>query len=331
ISLEVTWQGTKKYSLRVSKYATVLSVKALIEELTEVDAGSQKLLGLVKGQLPRDTDTLAALCVASGTKVRLIGTRVADRLKPRESAWSSSEPDGEDIGISDAGDYDAADSDNRSSGSSRDKGKIQVISSDHKEKLRRIIEGSEIRIINPPRPGKKLVVLDLDYTLFDCKNVSGNVLDMARPGLHEFLSAIHPYYDIIVWSQTKWHIVEAKITLLGMLTHPNYHITAALDISTMFTVTAIRNGKQIQHQVKALEYIWAKFPESYSKSNTIHIDDLSRNFALNWQNGLKITPFKRADANPRRDTELYKLARYLLQISQLPSLESLDHRRWQSY
>lgn len=31
-------------------------------------------------------------------------------------------------------------------------------------------------------------------------------------------------------------------------------------------------------QVKALAILWAKFPEHYSKRNTIHVDDLSRNF-----------------------------------------------------
>ena len=33
-------------------------------------------------------------------------------------------------------------------------------------------------------------------------------------------------------------------------------------------------------QVKPLQYIWAKFPQ-YNAGNTVHIDDLSRNFAMN--------------------------------------------------
>ncbi|KAJ2653988.1 hypothetical protein GGH99_007454, partial [Coemansia sp. RSA 1285] len=68
ILLNVVWKGSEQYRLRVSQYATVLSVKALIEELTQVDVGNQKLLGLTKGRLPGDEDTLTGLGVASGVK-----------------------------------------------------------------------------------------------------------------------------------------------------------------------------------------------------------------------------------------------------------------------
>ncbi|KAJ2770738.1 hypothetical protein GGI18_005166, partial [Coemansia linderi] len=46
LSLDVVWRGNERYPLRIPKYATVLSIKALLEELTGVDAESQKLLGL---------------------------------------------------------------------------------------------------------------------------------------------------------------------------------------------------------------------------------------------------------------------------------------------
>ncbi|PIA18791.1 HAD-superfamily subfamily IIID h [Coemansia reversa NRRL 1564] len=323
LSLEVIWKGSERYSLKVTKYATVISIKVLLEELTEVDSDSQKLLGLVKGKLPRDTDTLAALGVKSGTKVRLVGTRVADQLKPREDSWH--DLDSDVPAISDDVDTNIVDS--LLSGGREH----QVVSTDSRQKLDKIIREAEVRVMSPPRPGRKLVVLDLDYTLFDCKNMSGNVVEMARPGLHEFLSAIYPYYDLIVWSQTKWHVVECKITLLGMVTHPNYKITTALDISAMFNIKSIRNGKPVDHQVKALEFIWARFPDVYDRSNTIHVDDLGRNFALNRQNGLKIRPYKRADTSVRNDTELYRLTRYLLSIAKLPTLEFLDHSQWHSY
>ncbi|KAJ2345861.1 hypothetical protein GGH91_002391 [Coemansia sp. RSA 2671] len=303
LSLDVVWRGNERYPLRIPKYATVLSIKALLEELTGVDAESQKLLGLVRGQLPRDHDTLAGLGVSSGTKVRLLGTPPSDRLQPR-SHWEPVEEPGQ-------------------------AGRSHVLSTDWAERLRRLVAETEVRVLNAPRPGRKLVVLDLDYTLLDCKNVTGNVADMARPGLHEFLAAVYPHYDLIVWSQTRWHIVESKITLLGMLTHPHYKITTALDISSMLTVHVLRNGREVDHQVKPLEFIWSRFPEYYGPHNTVHVDDLSRNFALNWQNGLKIRAFRRADSSPRADTELYKLARYLLQISALPSFEALDHVKWQ--
>jgi hypothetical protein len=45
----------------------------------------------------------------------------------------------------------------------------------------------------------------------------------------------------------------------------------------------MRDGKIREHEVKPLELIWRKFPERYSAANTVHVDDLSRNFALNPQ------------------------------------------------
>ncbi|KAJ1724420.1 hypothetical protein LPJ53_001320 [Coemansia erecta] len=326
LSIEVVWKGSERYPLRIPKYATVLSVKVLIEELTEIDASSQKLLGLVKGKLPKDSDTLVDLGVVDGTKVRLMGTRVADRLKDADHHPLRQTGDVNSTGISPDADY-PWDQDT----SKRGAGRSQVVSEDWRPNMDQIIQNAEIRMMNTPRLDKKLVVLDLDYTLFDCKNVSGNVADMARPGLHEFLAAIYPHYDLIVWSQTKWHVVESKITLLGMLTHPLYRITTALDISTMLTVKATRNGQLMTHQVKPLEFIWSRFPQHYNRHNTIHIDDLSRNFALNYQNGLKIRPFKRAESMTRSDRELFKLAHYLLRIALLPSFEDLDHSQWSHY
>lgn len=70
----------------------------------------------------------------------------------------------------------------------------------------------------------------------------------------------------------------------------------------MFSVYSIKNGKPFKHEVKvrdpfwcprsstysdlvpasgqALEIIYRKFPEFYNATNSIHIDDLSRNFVL---------------------------------------------------
>ncbi|KAI9499860.1 hypothetical protein GGI25_003888 [Coemansia spiralis] len=296
LALEVFWKGTEQHSLRVSKHATILSVKVLIEELTGVDVEGQKLLGLVKGILPKDTCTLANLGIRSGTRVRLVGTRAAERLQPQ----------------SDNVDFN---------------GRV-VVSQDHVDRLDLIVRTAEIRIINEPRAMRKLAVLDLDYTLLDCSRRSGNVVEMARPGLHEFLTAIYPHYDLIVWSQTKWFYVESKITMMGMLTHPRYRLVAALDISTMVWVDMAKRGVVSKRQVKPLEFIWRRFPENYGPHNTVHVDDLRSNFALNRQNGLRVSQFR---GDKTADTELYRLADYMVRIAKLPSLESLDHSKWYDY
>ncbi|KAJ1799070.1 hypothetical protein LPJ59_002084 [Coemansia sp. RSA 2399] len=336
ITLGVVWKGSEQYTLRVSRYATVLSVKALIEELTMVDAMDQKLLGLVKGKLPKDHDTLTSLKVTNGVKVRLVGTPAANRLQPpREAEDEDEDEEGRRSSKTVVGDSPSDVTCAIHDDDVVDRSGVVIMSEDCVQKLARITRTTDVRIINRPRTGRKLVVLDLDHTIVDCSSTTGDAIDMARPGLHEFLTAIYPHYDIIVWSQTKWFYVESKMTMLGMLTHPRYKLVTALDISSMMYVDMRYRGKEVRRQIKPLELIWLRFPDHYGPHNTVHIDDLERNFALNWQNGLKIKRFKTADSRRRSafraDTELYKLAQYLVKISGLSTLEELDHTKWQEY
>ncbi|CAH9102443.1 unnamed protein product [Cuscuta epithymum] len=80
---------------------------------------------------------------------------------------------------------------------------------------------------------------------------------------------------------------------------------------------------------KPLHLIWAKFPEFYDPRNTIMVDDMEKNFKMNPQNGLTIKAFWKH--NYANDEELCKLAQYLLAISELDDLSSLDHKCWEKY
>ena len=105
--------------------------------------------------------------------------------------------------------------------------------------------------------------------------------------------------------------LETKLTELGMLTHPGYKFTFVLDKTSMFTVKSTkRDGSSVVHHVKPLQIIWTKFPR-WGSHNTVHIDDLSRNFALNLSSGLKCSAFYRKKSKAKRDTELLGLAKYL--------------------
>ena len=128
-----------------------------------------------------------------------------------------------------------------------------------------------------------------------------------------------------------------KLTELGLLTHPHYRIMFVLDKSAMFRVTpnaaaaAAASSRQQKHHVKALELIWHKLP-AYSAANTVHVDDLGRNFAMNPQSGLKIRAYKHSSSSRQSDRELLYLQEYLLAIAQeVQDFSTLDHSGWKEY
>ncbi|KAF9585696.1 hypothetical protein BGW38_001180 [Lunasporangiospora selenospora] len=200
----------------------------------------------------------------------------------------------------------------------------------NQKSLRSAATKCQINLMHPLRSGKKLLVLDLDYTLIDCKALNGALVEVMRPGLHDFLTVCYEHYDIVIWSQTSWRALEAKVTTIGLLDHPEYKISFVMDISTMFSVLSQRDGKPFKHQVKALDIIWSKFPQ-FSAKNTIHVDDLSRNFAMNPKQGLKIGAFKNGAVSRHVDRELFHLARYLVDICNLGDFQGLDHKRWKDH
>jgi len=197
--------------------------------------------------------------------------------------------------------------------------------------LKKFTELTMINIINEPRPGKPLLVLDLDHTLLDFSSKKliqattdeigdQSIKQMKRPFMDEFLAAAYKHYDLVVWSQTSWKWLEIKLIELGMLTNTSYKFCFVLDKTSMFSITSTkRDGSKVKHYVKPLQIIWSKF-QHWNESNTLHLDDLSRNFALNLQNGLKVRPYYRK-SNPK-DVELLGLAQFL----QIVALNATDFR-----
>ena len=67
------------------------------------------------------------------------------------------------------------------------------------EKIAKRVREYEVKVVNPCRENKKLLVLDIDYTLFDHRSVAEAGWELMRPYLHEFLETAYQDYDIAIW------------------------------------------------------------------------------------------------------------------------------------
>ena len=112
------------------------------------------------------------------------------------------------------------------------------------EKLRRRVASVEVKVLNAPRTGKKCLVLDIDYTLFDLGSAAERPEELGRPYLHHFLKSAYEDYDIVIWSATSMKWIEVKMQQLGVLGNPDYKITFMLDHKAMITVQTERYGEQ---------------------------------------------------------------------------------------
>ncbi|XP_054834813.1 ubiquitin-like domain-containing CTD phosphatase 1 [Eublepharis macularius] len=309
VSLIIKWGGQEFLITTLSEEDTVLDLKQSLKGLTGVLPERQKLLGLkVKGRPAENDVKLGTLKLKPNTKIMMMGTReesLEDVLGPP--------PDNEDV----VNDFDIEE---------------EVVEVENREenllKISRRVKEYKVEILNPPREGKKLLVLDVDYTLFDHRSCAETGVELMRPYLHEFLTSAYEDYDIVIWSATNMKWIEAKMKELGVSTNANYKITFMLDSAAMITVHTPRRGLI---DVKPLGVIWGKFSEFYSKKNTIMFDDIGRNFLMNPQNGLKIKPFMKAHLNRDKDKELLKLTQYLKEISKLDDFLELNHKHWERY
>ncbi|XP_070789920.1 ubiquitin-like domain-containing CTD phosphatase 1 isoform X3 [Pituophis catenifer annectens] len=266
VSLIIKWGGQEFLITTLSEEDTVLDLKQSLKGLTGVLPERQKLLGLkVKGKPAENDVKLGSLKLKPNTKIMMMGTReesLEDVLGPP--------PDNEDV----VNDFDIEE---------------EVVEVENREenllKISRRVKEYKIEILNPPREGKKLLVLDVDYTLFDHRSCAETGIELMRPYLHEFLTSAYEDYDIVIWSATNMKWIEAKMKELGVSTNANYKITFMLDSAAMITVHTPRRGLI---DVKPLGVIWGKFSEFYNKKNTIMFDDIGRNFLMNPQNGLKL-------------------------------------------
>ncbi|KNC82441.1 ubiquitin-like domain-containing CTD phosphatase 1 [Sphaeroforma arctica JP610] len=303
----IKWNGSE-YPINMPGTDTVVDLKVEVAQLTGVETHRQKILGLKLNRKPAPDDAqLQTLSIKPGSKVMMMGTRPENIIVTPEENYDDNvvndfEIDSEVVAV--------------------------VERTENLQKIKRRVEQYKIDVLQVPRKGKKLLVLDVDYTLFDHRSVVESFHHLMRPYLHEFLAAAYDYYDIVIWSATGMNWVETKMRLLGVLNNPSYKISFLLCARAMISVETAKRGVV---NTKALGVVWGKFPEFYNSKQTIIFDDIRRNFLMNPQNGLRIKPFRDAMVNRATDNTLKRLAKYLVLIAELDSLEDLDHRHWKQY
>jgi len=308
INIVVKWAGKEYILQECDTGLTVKDLKVKIMDKTGVKPERQKLLNLKsKGKPATDDMKLLSLSLKDNFKLMMMGSL------EETIAETQSKPENLPEVIND---FDIEEEE------------VSIQDQEHNlEKIAKRVREYEVKIVNPCRENKKLLVLDIDYTLFDHRSVAEAGWELMRPYLHEFLETAYEDYDICIWSATNMKWIEEKMKLLGCSSNPNYKLAFYLDSRAMISIHTEKYGLV---DVKPLGVIWGKF-EQYNKKNTIMFDDLRRNFLMNPQNGLKIRPFKEAHKNRDSDVELVGLAKYLAKISKLEDFSELRHSRWEKY
>ncbi len=163
------------------------------------------------------------------------------------------------------------------------------------KKLQVRVDKVEVEELSPA-VHDRLLVLDVDYTLFDHITPCENIAPLTRPFLHDFLETANRHYDIVIWSATSLKWVFLKCKQMGLLDNPRFKLRFLLCESAMFTVESQVRGKLRVCRVKPLEFIWRRFP-AYTPERTIMFDDVRHNFLMNPRNGLVIRPFRNGPAS----------------------------------
>jgi len=204
LDLRYRWSGSI-YEISVAESDTVGDLKALIFSQTTIPVERQKILSLTKGKLPDDETVLGQLKLheRAGKEFSVLGTPIGKELQASLYNGPSDALNEQDVEQATSLKLDDP-----------------ALKRRNARKLLEAVNKLNINIMNEPRPGKKLLVLDLDYTILDThawKSQSFHAIDYQRPGMHEFLTAVYPHYDIVIWSQTSWMWLESKLIELNMV------------------------------------------------------------------------------------------------------------------
>lgn len=164
-SIVVKWSGNEYVidESAVNQSDTIADLKRELHKRTGVLPERQKLIGLKYKNKPATDDDvkLEHLELKANTKVMMVGSKEKDIEKVNNEELLTSN-------LNVVNDLDIP-----------DEVEISVEQcSENLAKIDRRVKEYKVNVLNPPRPGKKLLVLDIDYTLFDHRSVAENALQV---------------------------------------------------------------------------------------------------------------------------------------------------------
>ncbi|KAF2884969.1 hypothetical protein ILUMI_21190 [Ignelater luminosus] len=177
---------------------------------------------------------------------------------------------------------------------------------------------AQLQLFHQPRQGKKLLVLDIDKTIYDC--TCSNIYRRTRPYLHQLLEESFKYYDICLWSLTDMNTVKFKVNTMNIGNSSDFKILFYMDATFSEMVM-----KQKPIITKPLSKIWNVL-DQYGPTNTIICDDNPDNLVQNPKNGILVAPYY--FKNFSTDKELQYLQNYLKYLSEAEDVRKVDHKKW---
>ena len=162
-----------------------------------------------------------------------------------------------------------------------------------------------IPFIKSPKPKNKVytLILDLDETLVHVKQIKSKDINYnfnqkiinLRPGLFSFLNTVKPYYEIISFSSASKGYVDSILkkieTNQKYFDHNLYR-----EHTTLYGEDYVKDISKIGRNIKKM----------------VIVDNLDKNFKLNPDNGIKISPYFGEVCIRNEDNKLYELQKLLI-------------------
>lgn len=171
---------------------------------------------------------------------------------------------------------------------------------------------------------RPLLVLDLDETLWHGQETNEQAIFAMRPYLREFLLTVSQAYDLAVWTAAGEDWIRAGLAIVRNETDFDLE-KRAFFLWHRSRLTWRRGEDGEYHWRKPARKFRAKWiREKYPRTRILVLDDCAENYPCGYGHLVKISAW----TGDSTDTELLKLATYLLNIVSEPNLTAIEKRGW---